>query len=162
MLRNTDKGWFGFCTIPLSYYALIYFAGMYNVNILRAKSALVIMGLSLILTLAAYVMILRVFKQTREQIALQNEQNLLMTQVAAAQVHFEALEESQEKTIIYRHDMRHHLNLIGTYLADNNKVAAQKYIRKIEKTIEGTAVETYCSNYTVKFDSIFLYLEGQE
>jgi len=69
--------------------------------------------------------------------------------VAAAQVHFEALEESQEKTMIYRHDMRHHLNLINYYLMDNNKVAAQKYITEVEKAIEGAAVEKYCSNYTV-------------
>jgi len=149
MLRNTDKGWFGFCTIPLSFYALIYFTGMSNVNILRAKSALLTMGLALILTVAAYVMILRVFKQTIEQITMQNEQNLFQMQVAAAQVHLEALQESQEKTIIYRHDMRHHLNLIAAYLADNNKAAAQKYITGVEKAIESATVETYCNNYTV-------------
>jgi two-component system, LytTR family, sensor histidine kinase AgrC len=116
MLRNTDKGWLGFCTIPLSYYALIYFTGMHNVNNVLAESTLVIMVLALILTLAAYVMILWFFKQTKEQFTLQSEQNLLKTQVAAAQVHFEALKESQEKTIIYRHNMRHHLNLINAYL----------------------------------------------
>jgi len=149
MLRNTDKGWFGFCTIPLSYYALIYFTGMYNVNILRAKSSLMTMGLALILTIAAYVMILRVFKQTIEQITMQNEQDLFQMQVAAAQAHLEALQESQEKTIIYRHEMRHHLNLIAAYLADNNMAAAQKYITGVENAIESATVETYCSNYTV-------------
>lgn len=149
MLRNTDKGWFGFCTIPLSYYALIYFTGMYNVNILRVKSTLITMGLALMLTLAAYVMILRLFKQTREQVTLQKEQDLFQMQAAAAQVHLEALQESQEKTIIYRHDMRHHLNLIAAYLADNNMSAAQKYITGVENAIESATVETYCTNYTV-------------
>lgn len=149
MLRNTDKGWFGFCTIPLSYYALIYFTAMYNVSMVTAKSTLVIMVLALILTLSAYVMILRFFKQTKEQLTLQNEQTLLKTQVIAAQLHLEALKESQEKTIIYRHDMRHHLNLISAYLSDNNKEAAQKYVTEVEKTIENTVVVTYCNNYTV-------------
>ena len=149
MLRNTDKGWLGFCTIPLSYYALIYFTGMHNVNNVLMESTLVIMVLALILTLASYVMILRFFKQTREQLILQNEQTLLQMQVTAAQVHLEELKESQEKTILYRHDMRHHLNLINSYLVDNNKTAAQKYITEVEKTIEGAAIEKYCSNYTV-------------
>ena len=106
-------------------------------------------GLVFILTLSAYFLILRFFKQTREQLTLQNEQNLLQMQVAAAQMHLEALQESQEKTIIYRHDMRHHLHLINAYLADNNQAAAQKYITEVEKTIEDAAVEKYCSNYTV-------------
>jgi len=149
MLRNTDKGWFGFCTIPVSYYGLIYFTAMHNVSNVTTKPTLVIITLALILTLSAYVMILRFFKQTREQLILQNEQTLLQMQVAAAQVHLEELKESQEKAIIYRHDMRHHLNLINSYLIDNNKEAAQKYIAEVEKIIENTVVEKYCNNYTV-------------
>jgi hypothetical protein len=148
MLRNTDKGWFGFCTIPLSYYALIYFIGMRNVSNVPIKSTVVIMVLALTLTLSAYVMILKFFKQTREQLTMQNEQNLLHMQVATAKMHLEELKESQEKTLIYRHDIRHHLNLIGAYLLDDNKAAALKYITEIEKTMEGCVVEKYCINYT--------------
>jgi sensor histidine kinase regulating citrate/malate metabolism len=70
-------------------------------------------------------------------------------QVATAQAHLGALEESQEKTIIYRHDMRHHLNLIRAYLADNNVAAAEKYIINIENILESAVVEKYCSNYSV-------------
>jgi len=84
-----------------------------------------------ILAISAYYMIFRFFRQTREQLILQSEQNLLINQVAAAKLHFEALEESLEKTKLYRHDMRHHLNLINSYLADNNREAAQKYIAEV-------------------------------
>lgn len=149
MLRNTDNGWFTFCTIPLSYYVLTYFAGMHNVNNVTKGYTLVIMVIALILTLSSYVMILRFFKQTKEQVTMQNEQNLLQMQVIAAKVHLEALKESQEKAIIYRHDMRHHMNLINAYLEDDNKAAAQKYITEIEKNIDGTVVEKYCGNYTI-------------
>jgi len=150
MLRNTDKGWFGFCTIPLSYALLIYLISKYNINnvIFEPKTILTAV-LILIFTFSAYVLILRFFRQTREQFTMQNEQNLLLMQVAAAQMHFEELKESQEKTILYLHDMRHHLNLIDAYLADNNKTAAQKYITEVEKTIEGTVIEKYCSNYAI-------------
>jgi sensor histidine kinase regulating citrate/malate metabolism len=98
---------------------------------------------------SAYFMIFRFFVQTQEQLNLQNEQNLLKKQVTASQVHLETLQESQEKTIMYRHDMRHHLNLIDTFLEDDNKTAARKYIAEVEKTIQGAVVEKYCSNYTV-------------
>lgn len=149
MMRNTDKGWLGFCIIPLSYSVLVYFTGTYNLD--KAFSVVIIKNavLCFIMAFSAYFMIFRFFVQTREQITLQNEQNILRMQVAAAQMHLETLEESQEKTIIYRHDMRHHLNLIGAYLADNNKAAAQNYITEVEKGIDSAVVEMYCSNYTV-------------
>lgn len=149
MLRNTDKGWLGFSIIPLSYSVLIYTSWMYNldngISIVIVRNAV----LYFTMTFSAYFMIFRFFQQTREQLILQNEQTLLQMQVAAAQVHFEELKESQEKTILYRHDMRHHLNLINYYLVDNNKAGAQKYITEVEETIEGATVESYCTNYAV-------------
>jgi len=149
MLRNTDKGWLGFSMIPISYSVLIYSIGMYNIDAVIDRINVQYGVLLFILAFSAYFLIFRFFVQTREQLTLQNEQNLLITQVAAAQMHFEALEESQEKTMLYRHDMRHHLTLINSYLEDNNKKAAQKYITEVEKTIEGFSVEKYCNNYTV-------------
>jgi two-component system sensor histidine kinase AgrC len=149
MMRNTDKGWLGFIIIPLSYSVLIYSTWIYNLD--KAFSVVIVKNAVLYFTMAfsAYFLIFRFFLQTREQIILQSEQNLLQMQVSAAQVHLEELRESQEKTIIYRHDMRHHLNLINSYLVDNNKAAAQKYITEVEKTIDSAVVEKYCNNYTV-------------
>lgn len=149
MLRNTDKGWFGFCVIPISYSALLFFTSKYNLDTVVTERAFVFAGLVFILTLAAYFLIIRFFKQTREQLTLQNEHNLLQMQITAAQLHLNALQESQEKTMIYRHDMRHHLHLIYAYLADNKTAIAQKYIREVEKTIEDATFEKYCSNYMV-------------
>ena len=157
MLRNTDKGWFGFCVIPLSYCAILFFTSKYNLNTVISERAVVFAGLVFVLTLAAYILILRFFKQTREQLTLQNEQNISQMQLAAAKIHLEALQESQEKTIFYRHDMRHHLNLIRAYLKDNNLAAAQNYISDVEETIADAAVETYCSNYSINL-ILFSYI----
>jgi two-component system sensor histidine kinase AgrC len=158
MLRNADKGWFGFCTIPLSYIVLIDLNNKYNWNTVVFETKTFVTAIMLlVLTISAYFHIFQFFKQTREQFIMQNERDLLQTQVAAAQLHLEALKESQEKTIIYRHDMRHHLALIGAKLADNNMEAAQKYISDIEKSIDGIIVEKYCSNYTVNL-IIYYYI----
>ena len=149
MLRNTDKGWLGFCIIPLSYSVLIYSIGAYNLDRIIIGPIIKDAVLLYILALSAYVLILRYFQQTREHLILQNEQALLSTQITAAQKHLEALRDSQEKTLMYRHDMRHHLNLINAYLVDNNKAGVQKYITEVAKAIESAVVERYCSNYTV-------------
>lgn len=146
MLRYTDKGWLAFSTIPILYYAIIYFVYGYN-EITSAN--IVIMVLCLVLTLTSYGVILKFFRQTREQLLMQNERSILLTQMDAAQVHLETLKESQEKTTIYRHDMRHHLRLINEYLSDNNNKGAGEYIRSLEKDIENSSVEEYCDNYAI-------------
>lgn len=149
MLNNTDKGWLGFSLIPLSYYMIIYSIAKYDLNNLApgamARDALLLS----VLTLSAYYLILRFFKQTREHLILKSEQDLLKTQVTSAQTHLEEIQNSQQKTLIYRHDMRHHLSLINSYLSDNNQDGAAKYIAEVEKSIDETIVEKFCNNYTV-------------
>ncbi|WP_461207556.1 GHKL domain-containing protein [Clostridium sp. DL1XJH146] len=162
MLRNTEKGWLGFCVIPLTYSILTYSAGNYDLGTVISQTTLAPSIRGLIFTLVSYIMILWLFKQTREQLTLQNEQNLLQIQIMASKQNVESLKESQEKTIIYRHDMRHHLNLINAYLADNNKEAAQKYITEVEKNIESLAVETYCSNYSLNLIIHFYITKAKE
>ncbi len=149
MLRNTNKGWLGFCAIPLLFSAFAYANGSYNLNWVTFQQVSFNSVFFFALTLAAYSLILRSFNQTREQLVLQSERHLLETQVNAARLRLEALKESHEKTFIYRHDMRHHLNLINAYLADNNEPAARAYITEVGNAIQGAAIEEYCSNYAV-------------
>ncbi len=164
LLHNIEKGWFGFCVIPISYMAIIFIASSYNVDAVIIEPKSIIMTLlMLISTTSAYYLIFRNFRQIREQLTLQNEQNLLRTQIAAAKTHMEDLKESQEKTIIYRHDMRHHLNLISAFLVDNNTAATQKYIAEVQKNIDDTVIEQYCNNYTVNLIlSFYLQKAKQE
>lgn len=149
MLRNADQGWLGFCAIPLLFSAFAYANGNYNLDWITFQQVSINSVLFFALTLAAYALILRSFRQTREQLALQSERHLLETQVTAARLRLEALKESHERTIIYRHDMRHHLNLISAYLADNNQAAAGAYIAEVGNAIQGAAIEEYCGNYAV-------------
>ncbi len=150
IMKNTDtKGWLGFCMIPLSYAALIYSSAQYNLDNLHIESMFKTVILFLVMAVSAYYMIIRLFQETRKKFDLQTEQNLMAIQVNAAKFHFEALEESHKETLIHRHDMRHHLALINSYLIDDNKEGAQKYIAEVQKTIDDAVIEKYCSNYTV-------------
>ncbi|KUO72517.1 MAG: hypothetical protein APF81_04045 [Desulfosporosinus sp. BRH_c37] len=149
MLRNTSKGWATFCLIPLSYNAFTFLLGRYDVELVRDEPLLWLDTSVAILIIAAYVLILRFFKQTREQLTLQNEQTILAIQVSALQDRSETLKESEEKAIIYRHDQRHHLHLINGYLADNKLAEIKEYITEIEKNIDDTVTIKYCENTAV-------------
>ena len=149
MMRTTDKGWLGFSMIPISYSALLYSVGEYNIDDVISKFSVKYGILLFILAFFAYFLILRFFNQSKEKHILQEHQNVLHSEVVAAKLHFKSLEESQEKTLVCNHDMRHHLNLINAFLVDNNNEAAQKYISEISQSIDEATVERYCENYVV-------------
>jgi two-component system sensor histidine kinase AgrC len=149
MLHNSDKGWLGFSIIPLSYSALIYSLGTFNLDEIEISSAITDASLLFIMTFSAYYITLKFFRQTQEHLSLQSEQNILKTQVSAAEIHLAALTEAQEKTVIYRHDTRHHLNLIGGYIARGNDKEALAYMNAVNQNTENLTVEEYCDNYAV-------------
>lgn len=146
MLNNRDTGWFKFSLIPISYYLLTYSLGKYNFNSLIWNEIGIIRVLLLILILSVYILLLGIFKQTREQLITQNEQSILKMQLAASARHLQALKDSEEKIIIYRHDLRHNLHVIDGFLQNQNPSAAQNYIHQIIQKIDATIVTEYCKN----------------
>lgn len=146
MLHNSDKGWLGFSIIPLSYSALIYSLGRFNLDEIVIASSITNASLLFIMTFSAYYITLKFFRQTQEHLSLQSQQNILKTQIAAAEIHLHALTEAQERGLIYRHDIRHHLNLIAAYISGNNSQEALKYIKTVTKNADSFTVEEYCDN----------------
>ena len=60
-----------------------------------------------------------------------------------------ALRAIEEKTSIYRHDLRHHLSMIGSLIAAGNPEQAMAYIRQTQSEIDALAPVRYCANETV-------------
>lgn len=149
MLNTTDKSWLGFSMIPISYSALLYSIGEFNMDEVISKFSVKYGVLLFVLVFFAYFLILRFFKQSKEQHILQEKDNVLRSEIAAAKLHFKALEDSREETLLCRHDIRHHLNLINSFLVDNNSEGARKYIDEIRTSVEDATVEEYCENYVV-------------
>lgn len=149
MLENLQKKWLLLSVLPISYSVLSYLTDDFNYTIAGWQESSYFRILILAIVYSAYMVIFLFFKQTREQFMLQNEQTVFAMQLDAMKLHLSALEESQTKTAIYRHDLRHHLQLIGSYLAEHNEDAIKKYIAGLEQEIEDTVVTLYCENKAV-------------
>ncbi len=149
MLRNVDSGWAVFCIIPLSYNLYTLLTGKYDISLVRDASLLWVDACIATLAIVAYILILRIFAQTREKLVLEHEQNLLAVQVSGLKERYETLREAEENMKIFRHDFRHHVNLIQGYLANQDWEKATDYISKIENRIEETISTKYCNNETV-------------
>lgn len=60
-----------------------------------------------------------------------------------------ALQETQEISAVYRHDMRHHLALIAGCLADGESQKAEEYVRIAQTDIDKITPNRYSENNTV-------------
>ena len=137
------------CLLPLGYYIANYWLGMYNYADVMSAEVVSMRILIFIITLIAYVLILDIAKSTREKEALQGSKMALSLLLESANQQIYALKSTQEQAAVYRHDMRHHLALIGGYLAEGDLEEAQKYVRLTQADIEDITPNRYCENNTV-------------
>ncbi|MDD4402345.1 MAG: GHKL domain-containing protein [Desulfitobacteriaceae bacterium] len=137
------------CLLPLAYYIANYWLGLYNFAAVISTGVFLLRILIFIITLIAYFLILDIAKSTREKEALQGEKMALSFLLGSAEHQLSALQATQEQAAVYRHDMRHHLALIGGYLADGDIEKAEKYVRLAQADIEEITPNRYCENNTV-------------
>ena len=137
------------CLLPLAYYIANFWLGMYNYAAVKSTEVFSLRILIFIITLTAYILILDIAKSAREKEALQGVKIALSLLLEGAEHQLSALQTTQAQAIVYRHDMRHHLALIGGYLNEGEIEKAVKYIRLAQTDIEDITPHCYCENNTV-------------
>lgn len=137
------------CFLPLAYYIANYWLGMYNYAAVMSSRVFSLHILIFITTLTAYVLILDIAKYAREKEALQGVKMALSLLLEGADHQLSALQATQKQAAVYRHDMRHHLALIGGYLVDGDLEKAEKYVRLTQADIEDITPNRYCENSIV-------------
>lgn len=83
--------------------------------------------------LVFYYLLVSYFNELAKQFEMQEAQNLLGVQISALQSQTETIKQAEEKAMIHRHDLRHHLNVINGYLLEGNIQNAHHYIIEIEQ-----------------------------
>lgn len=145
-LENLQKSWLLLSSLPILYSILSYLTNQYNHTIAAWQETSYFRILILAIIYCAYMVILVLFKQTREQFLLKNEQAILTLQMDAMKEHLSTLKNSQTMASIYRHDLRHHLQYINSCILQNNFEESSKYIMSICSEIEESGVALYCEN----------------
>jgi len=143
--------------LPLAYYIANYWLGLYNFTAVKSMEIIILRIVFFVITIIAYVLIFDIAKTTREKEALQGTQMALSLMLESAHQQLSALQTTQKQAAVYRHDMRHHLALIGGYLDDGETEKARNYIRLAQADIEAITPKRYCENNAVNL--ILSYFE---
>ncbi len=140
--------WLSISVIPILYNVAVYLLGLYNAENGRETPLffqLILMGI----TLAAYILIVFTFTQTRKRVEMEYDRNLTELQTKAAMENMERMQELQSQTAIYKHDMKHHIRMLGAYLEQREYAAMERYLNSIENELEAISLTDYCKNRTV-------------
>ncbi|NLX63454.1 MAG: GHKL domain-containing protein [Clostridiaceae bacterium] len=135
--------------LPLAYYIANYWLGLYNFTSIRSLEVIIMCVVFFMITLIAYVLIFDIAKTTYEKETLQGAQMALSLMLESANQQLSTLQTTQKQAAVYRHDMRHHLALIDSYLHDGETEKARNYIRLVEYDIEAITPKRYCENNAV-------------
>ncbi len=99
-----------------------------------------------ILTFGTYVLILRMILAISENAHLAEKLYISETVLSSQRKQAETLQAQIEQTRRHRHDMRHHLLVIDTYVKNMDIEGLNTYLEKYRTSMATTADNTYCEN----------------
>lgn len=135
--------------IPISQYMLIIFNEAFHFYFRPILFWVFTTVLVALFILAIWDLLQERIDAAREMEHLQSERVILTLQVGAAKAQLDSLRSINEQTVTYRHDMRHHLSLIGGYLADGNTEKIRDYLAEVQGNIDALTPKRFCENETV-------------
>ena len=89
----------------------------------------------------------------RQQLQRQTQSELLNSMMAVqlkqAEAEMASLRQADAQSAIYRHDMRHHLTAIDSFLAAGKPEQAREYIQNVQSNIQSVTPRRFCENELV-------------
>lgn len=142
--RHSVSGQCLFGLVPALYYGFDYLTNVYK---LILNGRLVILEFMPFVCSVTYLFFaVLISKEERMRGSLEQVRDSLGVQVRQAVREIEAMRESQQKTRIYRHDLRHHMQYLLSCLENGRLEQAQNYIQRICLDLETHPVSFYCEN----------------
>jgi two-component system, LytTR family, sensor histidine kinase AgrC len=137
-----------FGAVPLLYYLFDYITTVYTNLLFSGSRAVVQFAPSLISTIY-FVFVLYYNNESQKQSIAQRERDIFASQLGQANLELNTLRQMHHNTLIYRHDMSHHLSLLRSYSADGDLRKIKEYLSRTQADIDSLTPVRYCVNETV-------------
>ena len=134
--------------LPLFYYIFDYTTTVYT-DALYTGVRMVTEFLPAAMALFYVAFVSAYHQEVQRRSRLEMDNAILTAQSERAKNEIFALQQVQQQTSIYRHDMRHHLSLLGSYLEAGDISMASEYIRQAQTDIDTIVPTRYCENNAV-------------
>ena len=131
--------------LPFTYYIFDYISTKFS-SLLYSGNKAVVEFMGFAFCIAYLVFLIVYFKESESRQEAKQYNELMKMQLASIEKEISQLDINKNKLAILRHDMRHHLNIIHTYIQNNDNDKAKKYIKQISNAYDETIITSYCRN----------------
>lgn len=131
--------------VPFIYYVFDYLTTKLT-NLLYSGSDVVVEFLSFTLCLSYMIFLLIYFHEYELKNQAELNSQLADMQMTSLRLEIEQVRNSEQRIKILRHDMRHHLAAIQTFILQNETDRALSYIHEINEHYDDTVIITFCKN----------------
>ena len=159
LAANMKKGWGVVASVPILFFALVMFLGLFPH--IRSDNLPAVVFLYIVLGIV-YFIIYQVFNNTFSLICQQRDNELLKTQVQALSAQVQTMKRTQEQIKIYRHDMRHYLKSISALIHSKRYKDALDFTEKADAWITHPEDIYYCANPTINAVLSLYLTQAQE
>jgi two-component system, LytTR family, sensor histidine kinase AgrC len=147
LMERSTRSCLLFGAVPLLYYLFDYITTIYT-NLLYSGARAAVQFTPSVICTFYLVFVLLYYNESQKQTMAQREREILASQLQQAKVELDTMRQMQNSTVIYRHDMRHHLSLIGGFAADGDLLKIKDYLANTEANIDALTPVRYCKNET--------------
>lgn len=145
LLQKPFKSLVILAVLPFVYYIFDYVTTVYT-HLLYSGLEIVEEFFGFVLCISYLLFLFLYFKEYElSQEARQRTQIMKMKRIQSEK-ELDAIRRSAQAVSIQRHDMRHFLLTISTYIEDNENEKALTYINEVIHRADRTALEKYCKN----------------
>ena len=137
-----------FSILPAAYYLFNYIAIVYT-DLLYNGSEAVFEFLPFVLCIAYLIFSIVYFKEYEEKCEAKQYNQLMEMKKAQSEKEIEAIKRSEYAVSLLRHDMRHFMNTIISYIEQGDTEKAKAYIGEVIEAADKTAMQRYCANEIV-------------
>ncbi|MEG0456794.1 MAG: GHKL domain-containing protein [Oscillospiraceae bacterium] len=137
-----------FSILPASYYLFDYITVVYT-KLLYSGSQVIFEFLPFVFCIAYFIFNIVYFKEYEEKCEAERHNHIMEIQNKYSVNTIENIKNSEYEISILRHDLRHFLTNILTYIENNNNETAKKYIKEIISSSNKIQLQRFCKNELV-------------
>lgn len=134
-----------FSILPFAYYLFDYGTTVYT-DLLYSGSEVVFEFLPFVLCVSYLIFSIVYFREYEAKCAAEQRNRLMEMQRTQSEKEIEAIRRSEHTIALLRHDMRHFLNNILSYIEYGDSENAKSYIHEIIALVDMTTRQKYCNN----------------
>ncbi|MEG1140281.1 MAG: GHKL domain-containing protein [Lachnospiraceae bacterium] len=148
LMKKSAQACLLFCSIPFMYYIFDYVTTIYT-NLLYSGSKWAVQFMPSVVSVFYFIFVILYHIEIQKQSDARQERDFTAKQLQLSKQELESMRKLQEHTRIYRHDLRHHLSLIGSYASKGELQKIIDYLAGVEISIDSVVPHRYCENDTV-------------